>query len=231
MRLPTNPDEKLDRRVRRTRRQLCEAMLALLVERSYESITVQEITERADLNRATFYHHFTHKDELLAAALEDRFDELIASFGELPTGKALWEDRTSELLTFRHVAEHADLYKVLLGDRGMGQVIHRIINYIARFTEHKFLTSQSAHITTTIPQPLIAQHVAGSLFALLSWWVTHNLPYTPEEMAEMSHTMCSHGILAMLDTVPASIPASPHPLALETDARSQVSVRNRHTTG
>src|SRR5690606_21323881 len=50
--------EKLDRRIRRTRRLLCEAMLALLVEEEYESITVQQITSRADVNRATFYHHF-----------------------------------------------------------------------------------------------------------------------------------------------------------------------------
>src|SRR5690554_1736020 len=83
---PTSMNEKVDRRVRRTRRQLCEAMLALLVERDYDTITVQEITERADLNRATFYHHFNHKDELLTAALEARFDELVASFGELPMG-------------------------------------------------------------------------------------------------------------------------------------------------
>ena len=193
------PDEKIDRRIRRTRRQLSDAMLALLVEQDYESITVQEITARADLNRATFYHHFTHKDELLAAALEDRFDELVASFGELPTGKALWGDRTPELLTFRHVAEHAALYKVLLGNRGMGHVIHRIINYIARFTQHKLLTACPPHPTAAIPDVVIAQHIAGSLFALISWWVTNNLPYTPEEMTEMSHTLCTYGVASVLE--------------------------------
>ena len=198
MALPATPDEKVDRRVRRTRRQLCEAMLALLVERDYESITVQEITARADLNRATFYHHFNHKDELLAAALENRFDELVASFGKLPVGSALLDDRTPELLTFRHIAEHAELYKVLLGDRGMGHVIHRIIDYIARFTEHKLLAIHSPPMTTTIPQPIMAYHVAGSVFALISWWVANNLPYTPEEMAEMAHSLCTHGLTAAL---------------------------------
>lgn len=209
MRIEANAEAKLDRRVRRTRRQLCEAMLALLVERDYESITVQEITERADLNRATFYHHFTHKDELLAAALENRFDELVASFGELATGQAFWEDRTPELLTFRHVAEHAPLYKVLLGYRGMGHVIHRIVGYIARITQQKLRyahprphpaksAAASPNNGPAIPDVIIAQHVAGSLFALLSWWVTNNLPYTAEEMAEMSHQLCANGIIAVL---------------------------------
>jgi AcrR family transcriptional regulator len=198
MLIATGTDEKLDRRVRRTRRQLSNAMLELLVERDYESITVQEITTRADLNRATFYHHFNHKDELLAAALEDRFDELVASFGDLPTGIALWEDRTPELLTFRHVAEYAPLYKVLLGDRGMGHVIHRIINYIARITQQKLHNAHPSHTSSPIPDAVIAHHVAGSLFALISWWVTNNLPYTPEEMAEMSHQLCTKGVTAVL---------------------------------
>jgi AcrR family transcriptional regulator len=193
------PDEKVDRRVRRTRRQLCEAMLALIIERDYEEITIQEITQRADLNRATFYHHFTHKDELLAAALEARFDELVASFGVLPTDETLWHDRTPEILTFRHVAEHAALYKVLLSDRGMGQVIYRIVDYIARFAQTKLLATCKPNAKLTIPQSIIAQHIAGSLFALLSWWLANNMPYTPEEMAEMAHVLCTQGTYSVLE--------------------------------
>ena len=198
MRIATQ-DEKLDRRVRRTRRLLCDTMLALLVESDYESITVQEITARADLNRATFYHHFNHKDELLTAALDNRFDELVASFGELPAGSALWDDRTPEVLTFRHVAENAELYKVLLGERGMGHVIHRIINYIARFTQRKLLTAYPPQATSNIPEAVVAHHIAGSLFALISWWVANDMPYTPEEMAEMAHRLCTNGIVAVLE--------------------------------
>lgn len=196
---PIPSDEKLDRRVRRTRRLLCEAMLALIIERDYEAITVNEITTRADVNRATFYHHFNHKDELLAAALENRFDELVSSFGELPTGKARWEDRTPETLTFRHVAEHAALYKVLLSERGMCAVVYRIINYIARIAQSKLLADPEAHVTLRIPETLIAHHIAGSLFALLSWWLAHDLPYTPEEMAEMAHLLCTNGTAALLN--------------------------------
>lgn len=189
----------MDRRVRRTRRQLNEAMLSLLVERNYEDITIQGITERADLNRATFYHHFNHKDELLAAALEARFDELVASFGKLPTDSTILDDRTPELLTFRHVAQHADLYKVLLSDRGMAYIIYRIIHYIAHFAETKWFTAIPRHRKSNVPDELLAQHIAGSLFALLSWWVTNDLPYSAEEMAEIAHTLCTNGLISVLD--------------------------------
>jgi AcrR family transcriptional regulator len=174
-------------------------MLALLVERDYEEITVLEITERADLNRATFYLHFNHKDELLAAALEARFDELVASFGDYQTMPNAWGDLTPEILTFRHVAEHAALYKVLLSDRGMGQVIYRIINYIARFSQTKMMAPDAHCLKSGVPQVIIAQHIAGSLFALLSWWIANNMPYTPEEMAEMVHHLCVNGVDAPIN--------------------------------
>lgn len=192
-------EEKVDRRVRRTRRQLSEAMLSLLIERNYEDITIQEITERADLNRATFYHHFNHKDELLAAALEARFDELVESFGKLPTDSTILDDRTPELMTFRHVAQHAKLYKVLLSDRGMGHVIYRIIHYIAHFAETKLLAVKPHRLKTSVPNELLAQHIAGSIFAMLSWWVANDLPYTPEEMAEIAHTLCTNGLMGIIE--------------------------------
>jgi AcrR family transcriptional regulator len=175
----------------------------LLVERDYEAITVQEITERADLNRATFYHHFNHKDELLALALETRFDELVASFGELPTGEAGWDDITPDVMTFRHVAEHAALYRVLLSERGLCPVVYRIINYIARFTHSKMLPTQPALQHSAIPNVVMAYHAAGSLFALLSWWVNHNMPYSPEEMAQMTHDLCTYGIAAQAEAGPS----------------------------
>ena len=215
--------DKIDRRVLRTRRVLCDAMLTLLVEREYESITVGEITQRADLNRATFYLHFNSKDELLIAALEDRFDALVAEFGDLPSEIAIWEDRTPELLTFRHVAEHAPLYKVLLGDRGMGYVIHRIIDYIARYTEEKWLRAVPNSQQPTLPTPIVAQHVAGSLFALLSWWLTHEMPYSPEQMAEMAHHLCTYGIMPDMSLAPPqprpTSAALPHRMAPNPDKK------------
>ena len=54
-----------DRRVRRTRQRLKEALLELIAGQPYESITVEDITRRADVGRSTFYSHYTSKDELL----------------------------------------------------------------------------------------------------------------------------------------------------------------------
>jgi hypothetical protein len=56
------------------------------------------------------------------------------------------------------------------------------------------------HVPCTEPRfAVVAHYVAGSLFALLSWWVASTLPYTPEEIAKMAHVLCTNGIRAALE--------------------------------
>jgi AcrR family transcriptional regulator len=190
--------EKLDRRVRRTRRMLSTAILELMAEHPYEALTIQEITDRADLNRATFYLHFSNKDELLIAALEERFDELVARFEDTGMLRHDWDDAGAELLAFQHVAEHAPLYRRLLGERGMGYVIVRVIRYIAEFSEEQLRRRAPNSDGYIFPPALIAQHVAGSIFALINWWLANDMPYPPEYMARLAHELCVHGILHAL---------------------------------
>jgi AcrR family transcriptional regulator len=68
---------KIDPRIRRTRQLLFQAFQALLAERAFDVISVQDITERSTLNRATFYDHFTDKFALLEAMIGERFSTLI----------------------------------------------------------------------------------------------------------------------------------------------------------
>jgi hypothetical protein len=83
-------------------------------------------------------------------------------------------------------------------------VVYRIIDYIARFTQTKLLPTHPALKQSAIPDVVMAYHTAGSLFSLLSWWVNHNMPYSPEEMAQMSHDLCVHGISAQVEGGAAS---------------------------
>ena len=69
-----------DRRIRRTRKLLHEALVELIAEKDYDDITVQEITARADIGHRTFYRHYADKDELLSAVMQDtlaRFQDLL----------------------------------------------------------------------------------------------------------------------------------------------------------
>jgi AcrR family transcriptional regulator len=195
--------EKLDRRVRRTRRRLRDALIELVLEKGYDNVTNQEITDRADLSRATFYLHYKNgKDELLASSLESMFDELVDSVQDSLFQHDLdWENKEPPSLpAFQHVAEYAKLYKALLGDKGVTSVIYRTLNYIARISQKQFqlIIEERGLEQTPIPVEVAAQHIAGSLFSMMSWWLENDMPYPPEEMARIYHFVTVPGIRAAL---------------------------------
>ena len=185
--------EKVDRRVRRSRRLLGDALLALVTEKQFGDISVQDIADRADMNRATFYLHFHSKEELLLNALVERFDELVSIFGEISPDRPLWAEPQMDALVFNHVADHARIYKALLDDPNLGLVIHAIIGYVANFNEQKFKASLPADAQPLVPLPLMAYHIGGSLYALIHWWLRNDMPYSPAYMAEMTHLLWSKG--------------------------------------
>src|SRR5271155_4376893 len=77
---------KIDPRIRRTRQMLFQAFQDLLAEKTFDLISVQDITERSTLNRATFYDHFTDKFALLEAMIGERFGMLIDARVTGPAG-------------------------------------------------------------------------------------------------------------------------------------------------
>jgi AcrR family transcriptional regulator len=194
--------KKLDRRIRRTRGHLRDALIQLILEQGYDNITIQEITDTADLSRATFYLHYKDKDELLAISLEEMFDELVDSVKDLLLRRKLelQDDNPPSLPVFEHVAEYADLYRSLLGDRGVSSVINRTLSYIARIAEQQFrmLIKEGQEDDLPIPIEIAARHLAGALFSMVSWWLENDMPHTPEEMAQMFHVLTMPSMLAAI---------------------------------
>lgn len=185
--------EKVDRRVRRSRRLLADALLHLVTQKQFSEISILDITEQADMNRSTFYLHFQSKEELLLAALVARFDELVEGFGEISSERPIWDAPELDLWVFEHVAEHAAIYRALFDDPNLGLVIHTVIGYIANFNERITTASLPADTEPAFPVPVLAQHIAGSLYALLHWWLRNDMPYTAAEMAALTQQLWSNG--------------------------------------
>lgn len=186
----------MDRRKKRSRNLLGQALLELVREKKFEQITIQDITDRADLNRATFYLHYGSKEELLADSLEAYFDELVQQISTKTMNKPIWENPEADEMVFSHVAEHADLYRVLLGENGLGYVINRVIDYIAQYSELQLRMGLGTAVTQA-PIEIMARHVAGSLYAIITWWLMNDMPYTPQQMAEMTTRLCVTGTVPM----------------------------------
>lgn len=190
---------KLDRRVVRTRQLLRDALMKLILEKGYDAVTVQDITDEANLGRATFYLHYQDKEDLLSRSLAEIYDELVTRLEPLDWQHLLAEQQSPSLIAFQHAAENRDLYRVLLRGQGATLIVRRIQQYIAGVVVQQF-----SHLPLTQSQPvaleLVANHIAGSLIAMLTWWLENDTPHPPEYMAQVFSQLTLPGVLAVIRT-------------------------------
>jgi len=191
--------EKQDRRVQRTRQLLNEALMALIVEKGYEAITVQDILDRANLGRSTFYAHYRDKDDLLLSGFEwlRRLFEEQSQRVETGTHGPRGESSDPILAFFQHAAEHHDLYKALVGKKG-GEMVQAWLHQYVGDTVRSHLQARSRGARYAIPLDVVVHFAASSFLSLATWWLEHDMPYTAEQMNAIFQQLVMPGIeLAM----------------------------------
>jgi len=177
---------RMDRRVQRTRKLLRESMMALILEEGYDAISIQDITDKANLGRATFYLHFKDKDELLRDVMGQFMFEFLDNVPQFSQHQWRLEDHKAVVKLFDFAAEHYDLYRILImGSGGItaSRQMHQTIAENIKACIQKEIEELSAE--PVIPPDFIANHFAGSLLATIYWWLDQDLPYSVEEMADM----------------------------------------------
>jgi AcrR family transcriptional regulator len=176
----------LDRRVQRTRKSLQDSLMALILEEGYDEISIQDITEKANLGRATFYLHFKDKDELLLEVMNQLIVDFMEQAPQLTEAQWHLEDTKTIVKLFDFAAAHYDLYRILtIGSGGITasrQLHHSIAENIKGFIQAELDTLNAEPV---LPVDFIANHFSGSLLATIYWWLDNDLPYTAEEMATM----------------------------------------------
>jgi len=176
------------RRKQRTRDQLKAAAAALLVEKGYEALTIQDITDRVDLARATFYIHFRDKDDAIWAVVQDSFDELSVSLlQELIKMPESWHFQKL-VRVFQYAAQNRALLTVMLGERGHIGLLRRLANYLAQFIQRD-LDAGLTRSQPGVPAAFAAQFMAGATIQVLSWWLEQPTTYTAEELAELFYAL------------------------------------------
>jgi len=192
----SKPEKKLDRRAARTRRALREALIALILEKGYDAITVQDITDRADLNRGTLYLHYCDKQDLLLSSSADVFDELAAQLTPVAS-EYLTVDipERNLILLYQHVAANANFYRVMLGDHGVPAFIKRLRQLIAQWSLTRLEALRALGLPlTTLRSEFTANYLSGALIGVIEWWLENNMPLTPEEMARCTLQLSISGL-------------------------------------
>ncbi|RWC00246.1 MAG: TetR/AcrR family transcriptional regulator [Mesorhizobium sp.] len=183
----------IDRRVARTRRMLHQALLSLILEKGYEAILVEDICERANVGRSTFYAHFTGKDDLKRSGLEHLRQELVErqrnSSTSTPNGT---RPLGFSLPMFEHAHDHMHLYQALVGSKGGAIALDTIRQTLCDFVRNE-LTMAGGKDPTGVPREFIVQHVVGAYMAVLSWWLEGGAKLPPQQMDEFFRRLVDEG--------------------------------------
>jgi AcrR family transcriptional regulator len=172
---------KIDRRIRRTRRLLGEALIELILEKGFDAVTIRDITERADVAYATFFRHYEGKEELLIQQMEAAMQELEGM--ALETEKDFF--RAEGKLLFQFAESKEALLSSLLGRKGHRYVVQRLKDMIIQNIHSRATARYEKLDQPAIPFDVLQNHIAAATLELIAWWLENNKPLPPEEMADI----------------------------------------------
>jgi AcrR family transcriptional regulator len=184
--------ESLDRRVSRTQRSLHDALFHLILEKHYDEITVQDIIDRANVGRSTFYAHFRDKEDLFRTGWE----QLLRSIaGHIDLTAAGAEKPLPVEWLFMHLKEEANrFYRALVRSQMADRMFTYGIYYLAKCLEENHAGISPEKFFADVPLPVLANYMSLQIFGLLKWWLDNEMPYSPKEMGEMFAKLVMPGV-------------------------------------
>lgn len=189
--------KKEDFRVRRTKRNIKEAFMLLMKVKPYNKITIKEITEKADVNRNTFYLHYLDKDDLLDKMMNDSFQKMTDRMKTDQATKTI--DLNYDIFyvivmnQFAAVEEDLEFFNLILGDDSIPYLQSKFVNVIKSHMsqgqkKEDMARSKVAYI----------EYLSSGLTGLIKFWLKNKSQYTIEEMTELVIDIYSNDVLEAL---------------------------------
>lgn len=176
--------EKMDPRIRRTRDALGDALLALMTERRFELITVQDVLDRAGVGRSTFYVHYRDKDDLFTSDIDE--------FWAFITNRLLDAGEQSDRIApvrelFSHVGGMSELLVALRSAKKYDEVEDLGRLHFARAISRRLaMNPRTTHLAPP-RRDAIAHAQAGAIMSMLDWWLSAGQPLTAAEVDDLFH--------------------------------------------
>ncbi len=175
----------MDRRQQKTRTAIFSAFTALLAEKSYHKITVQEIIDAANVGRTTFYAHFAAKDDLLQALCQELFGHIVGSALDRTHTHGLYSDGSAPESVFCHLLQHLrendNNILGLLACQSSEIFLRYFKNSLNELVRTQLVERRGA-AQLPLPQDFLINHISGSFVEMVLWWIKGRMKQTPEEL-------------------------------------------------
>ena len=183
----------VDRRVQKTRKLLHEALISLILEKNYESIVVQEILDRANVGRSTFYTHFRDKDELLIMGFSPLREILHNAQMTTPAAATTVPANSYEKVIgfssamFEHVYEYRKVWRALVASSAGIIVRQHFQEMISDLIRHQFKIEfhKRKRAGSKIPFELFVHFLASTFLSVMSWWLDSKKPLAPASINDI----------------------------------------------
>jgi AcrR family transcriptional regulator len=168
----------VDRRISRTRRLLSQALIELVAQHPYETISIRDITEQADIGYATFFRHYDSKDALML----EIFSHLLEEIEGLLDAQSPDYFAQEGVHLFDHIKAHSALYTSILSSSVFRRKLQaELARLIVGHLEQHYPPEQPL----AIPMEIAAHHMISALFGLIEWWLSQHQPYPIQTMASI----------------------------------------------
>lgn len=159
----------VDRRIQKSKKYLSDAFIALILEKGYEAVKVQEIIDRANVGRSTFYAHFESKEQLL--------------FSLLGTMNEKSKDGIDFEMLFNHCADNFQIAKAMLGKKGGDLIIGHIRDVMSLKIAKDLKRDSSKSKSEQLKIYFTSEALSAALVSYLTNWLDEDMPYSSEEMS------------------------------------------------
>ena len=182
--------EKTDRRTNRTKKLLRDSLVQIILEKHYDLITVQDIIDRADVGRSTFYLHFRDKEDLLIGDWKRFLDFSVQhlDWSNLKKGRFVPIGAL-----FNHLKDFHHFYRALVKSQKIESLSKQGCRFLSERIENE-LVSRFDKSVMKVPPAILANYLASEIFNHLRWWLDNDMPHSPEEMDEIFHNLVMPGI-------------------------------------
>lgn len=170
--------QKQDGRAQRSLQLIRDAFIELIIERGFDNVTVSAIAQRAGVNRATFYRHYTDKYDLA-----DRLTDVLFADAQLQVTADNLDVQAVRTAMFQHVESYAVFYRAVLGPRGIPGFADRVRDEVEEQIGRILPAIGFDESRLSMPAALPIRYLAAAQVGLIQWWLENDMPFPAEEAA------------------------------------------------
>lgn len=179
----------MDRRISKTQEALKQAVIGLMSEKNFDDITIQEIADRANLNRGTIYLHYQDKYDLLDKLMETHINEI----GEMDQWACQLEWPDALVPYFEYFEKNYLFFSTILASKGSPASFRNRL--FVSFTEgFKGEIDRESGKNADLNEDVMLQFVGAAYVGIIEWWIKNGMPYPPQTMAKQVGTLLDRSL-------------------------------------